>query len=328
MKMKLIRLATVSFTPAPAQAVDWTIVSAEVDLNILDSMVTENECLRVLVGAEIVLNASPEVDTNNSVLIPEDERSKAESVIENFANVVSVGGMCGRYISSPQPWVALIPLDEEASSWFEDKNGISQNTSLDPSFRFSIDKEVLTVLLEDRANGVALLSEGLSQEHPTGQFHEFIRVLELAFKTAGASLVVPLSQFLEGNNQGYTEDEVNNWKDIRDQATHADLQWQPKFALSDKVLPVITRVRQAAFDVLFNKADWHDLSTQRRDLWKPVAFVGPPDAVSVVIQRGSTPTLETQLFDGFGSYPVDLSSSEMAIPDDWWCKQAAKQESE
>lgn len=324
MKLKLLRLATLYFNPAPNKGVTYSIQSDEVGLRILDTSELDGK-LRLLVGAVVPLSTYPDLNAENSVIIPNDAQRAAETAIETFANLVSIGEMCSRSISSPTPWVVLLPQDDVASSWLENKNGIAQSTSLETWFRFPIESDVLQALTRDRLQGAALLSEALSYTHPTGQLHEYVRVFELAFRTASTPLVVPLACFLSGNSQGYTEDEVKHWiTTVRPQATHADLQQQSKFVLAAEVRPIISRVRQAAFDVLFNKAEWHNPTTTRRDLWKPMAFVGTPDKKTWVITQGSTPIQESQLIDGFGSYPIDLSAGISPIPDDWWCKQPSK----
>lgn len=328
MKLTLLRLATLYFDPAPKRAINWAIQSDNVELKVLGSWDLDGK-LRVLVAGITELPGCPDVDDENSVIVPLEARTATEASIEAFANLVSIGEMCSRSISSPTPWVALIPEDPDAFTWLESKNGIAQSTSVESRFYFSTESDVLQELMKDRLQGVALLSEALSHTHPTGQFHEFVRLFELAFATASTQLVAPLALFLSGNGQGYVEDETRHWlAKLRHQVTHADLQRQSRFVLASEIRPVLTRVQQAAFDVLFNKTDWHSSTTTRRDLWKPMAFVGTPDNGTLVIRQGSTPTQVSQLIDGFGSYPIDLSAGISPVPQNWWCKLPAKREQE
>ena len=328
MEFTLLRLATLYFDPAPQREVNWAIQSDDVELNVLGTWMLEGK-LRLLVAGVTTLTGCPDVDDENSVIIPIEARTATEATIEAFANLVSIGEMCSRSISSPTPWAALIPEDAEASAWLEGKNGIAQNTSVESRFRFSTESETLQELLKDRLQGVALLSEALSHTHPTGQFHEFVRLFELAFATASTQLVAPLALFLAGNRQGYTEAETKHWlTELRHQATHADLQQQSKFVLASEIRPVLTRVQQAAFDVLFNKTEWHTSTPTRRKLWKPMAFVGAPDSKTLDVQQGSTPTQVSQFIDGFGSYPIDINSGISPIPQNWWCKLPAERKQE
>ena len=319
MKLTLLRLATLYFDPAPQREINWAIQTNDVELKVLGSWKPEGK-LRLLVAGITALSSCPDVDDRNSVIVPIEARKITEATIEAFANLVSIGEMCSRSISSPTPWVAFIPEDADASAWLEGKNGIAQSTSTESRFRFSTESKILQELLKDRLEGVALLSEALSHTHPTGQFHEYIRLFELAFATASAQLVAPLAHFLIGNRQSYTETETRYWlTELRHQATHADLQQQSRFILASEIRPILTRVQQAAFDVLFNKTDWHASTTTRRNLWRPMAFVGTPDSRTLVIRQGSTPTQVSQLIDGFGSYPIDLSAGLSPVPQNWWC---------
>ena len=319
MKLTLLRLATLYFDPAPQREINWAIQTNDVELKVLGSWKPEGK-LRLLVAGITALSSYPDVDDKNSVIVPIEARKITEATIEAFANLVSIGEMCSRSISSPTPWVAFIPEDADASAWLEGKNGIAYSTSTESRFRFSTESEILQELLKDRLEGVALLSEALSHTHPTGQFHEYIRLFELAFATASAQLVAPLAHFLIGNRQSYTKPETKYWlTELRHQATHADLHLQSRFILASEIRPILTRVQQAAFDVLFNKTDWHSSTTTRRNLWRPMAFVGTPDSRTLVIRQGSTPTQVSQLIDGFGSYPIDLSARLSPVPQNWWC---------
>ncbi len=149
MEFTLLRLATLYFDPAPQREVNWAIQSDDVELNVLGAWMLEGK-LRLLVAGVTTLKGCPDVDDENSVIIPIEARTATEATIEAFANLVSIGEMCSRSISSPTPWAALIPEDAEASAWLEGKNGIAQNTSVESRFRFSTESETLQELLKDR----------------------------------------------------------------------------------------------------------------------------------------------------------------------------------
>jgi hypothetical protein len=327
-KLSLLRLVTLYLDPAPKSAPDWTVQSDDTQLKIIRSWEIDGK-LRLLLGAVVPLIRLPDLDAANSIVVPKYARNAAETAIETYAHLISIGEMCRCSISSPTPWVALLSEDDEARKWLESTNGILQNTRAENTFRFPILAEQLKALLPDRLEGAALLAEALAQSNPAGRFNEFIRVFEHAFRTSSAPLVQPLSDFLSGNRQGYSKDEVHNWITvIRHQTRHADLKNQPKFLMSANVRPYIPRVQQAAFDVLFNKANWHHTNPKRRSLWAPMAFVANEHGDQMVIRQGSTPTIEAQLIDGFGSYPIDLSAHISPIPANWWYKLAEKHTAE
>jgi hypothetical protein len=327
-KLNLLRLVTLYLDPTPKSTPDWTVQSDDTDVRIIRSWEIDGK-LRLLLGAVLPLKCLPDLDAANSIVVPEYARNAAETAIETYAHLVSIGEMCNCSISSPTPWVALLSEDDEARKWLESTNGILQTTRAETKFRFPISPEQLKALLPDRLEGAALLAEALAQSNPAGRFNEFIRVFEHAFRTSSVPLVRPLCAFLSGNGQGYSKDEVHNWITIvRHQTRHADLKNQPTFLLSADVRPYIPRVQQAAFDVLFNKATWHDTNSKRRSLWAPMAFVANEHGDQMVIAQGSTPTIQAQLIDGFGSYPIDLSAHISPVPAHWWCKLADKRTAE
>jgi len=77
--------------------------------------------------------------------------------------------------------------------------------------------------LRDRSDGTLLMAESLAQAHPTGQFRDFFRVFERAFALPARRLAQPLEAFLH-ERYAYTSAELENWLEVRDAATHADVR--------------------------------------------------------------------------------------------------------
>lgn len=122
--------------------------------------------------------------------------------------------------------------------------------------------------LHDRRDGVLLLGAAVSARHGVGKVHELFRLFEHAFARPPRLLIGPLAEFLESNSAelDYTIEEVENWvSNVRDPATHADLDRQSAFALDHHVQAHLLRIEQAAFDVLFNKKTWHSRDAERQD---------------------------------------------------------------
>jgi len=83
---------------------------------------------------------------------------------------------------------------------------------------------------------------------------------------------------------------------------------------------VIRRVRQAAYDVLFNKCAWHNKDTSRKEkAWAPPAG-SLSDSNGLFVVQHQQPTLEFQILDEFGAYPKDLSAHINDFPQAWWVK--------
>lgn len=87
-----------------------------------------------------------------------------------------------------------------------------------------------------------------------------MRVFKRAFRLGPFDLIDPLAEFLAPGHVGYTHEEVRRWIELRQPATHADRR--PYFVLERDVQPVVERMIQAAYDVLFNKKIWQDKSRE------------------------------------------------------------------
>jgi hypothetical protein len=325
--MKLIRLATIYFDPLLDDWRSWSLTFGPVEVQTMGSWELEGK-LRLLVFAQVDLPQQLELTTNGLVIIPEEPRKLAEQAIEAAANIISVFEQCKRSIASPDPYVALLPEDSESQAWLNNNaKGISciSRSLQDFRFRIKLDKNIIDSL-KDRLDGVALLAESLSHDHATGKYHEFLRLFERAFGCSSSNLVEPLAQFLTGRERsGYTTEEVQGWVvDLRHPATHADRR--PCFVLESDIRPVIQRVKQAAYDVLFNKAKWRDSSSERRKLWIPLAGTSSKSHDLFIVKGTAGIRLEAQLLDGFYSYPLDLSAGINALPKGWWTKPTLETE--
>ena len=168
-----------------------------------------------------------------------------------------------------------------------------------------------------------MLAEALSHSHPTGKFHELLRLFERAFKRSSSKLIKPLAAFLsKAENLGYSESEIKNWVvSLRHPATHADIR--DFFVLEAGIRPVVHRMEQAAYDVLFNKMEWRSSSSSRREIWKPISGT-LSDKLGLFVTQGKGTTINFQALDGFSSYPLSLldfsSVLPKMIPENWWYK--------
>lgn len=103
------------------------------------------------------------------------------------------------------------------------------------------------------------------------------------------------------------------WFDkLRHEAVHADRR--PTYALEADVRYPLRRVRQAAFDVVFNKMVWRNKSSSRRD--GVDLHSGISDDHTLIIRQHSSGAIMSQLFDPFGSYPISLHV-HTPVPEGW-----------
>jgi hypothetical protein len=265
----------------------------------------------------VKLKHPPERAGDGGVVVPDDAREAARRGLEIAANVfaLNVGGR--RSLSSPNPYAAFEAESDHERAWLAGSAGI--DGGLDgvaiSSVHNTLDMAPAVVSsLTDRWDGVALLAEAMAAERGTGQFIDFMRMFELAFRLSPSHVAKPLTDFLDARF-GYDEEEVTHWTDtLRGEAAHADRR--ATFLMEADVRPYLHRVEQAAWDVLLNKAEWRTRSITRRQVWNPTAgTTAPKDGLTAVV--GSTLPLLSQLLDRWEEFPLDLETRVRA-PETWW----------
>ncbi len=286
----LHRLALLEFRPAPGQEASIGANYADVIVEALASKEGAGT-VKVLVDAAVPLEYRPKLTRDHRVVVPDDRRRRCELAIEAIADLVSIAERCSRSIASPFPWVAFEATCPVTSEWLADAVGIHELDLIvempSASSRVDLTPEIIDGL-RDRSDGTVLLAEALAHGHPTAQFQDLFRVFERAFTLLPGLLSAPLHDFLH-ERYGYTEQEIENWKELRDAAAHADVR--QRFVVEADVRPVLARVKQAAYDVLFNKECWRNRTSVRRELWSP---------------------------NGWTSQPSDLDGAVSALPAGWW----------
>src|SRR5215207_1557512 len=182
--MKLVRFALLTFDPIPENWREWVLHTDDASIRTEWSRELEAGGLQIFVTAVVDLSQRPEVNEDGLVIVPEGPLKLAETLIETSANLVAISERCKRTITSPMPSVAFYPEDQETREWLDSTNGILRNRSAGvvSATGSAIDMDVTIELSSDRSDGVALLAEALAHEHPTGRFHELVRLFERAFR--------------------------------------------------------------------------------------------------------------------------------------------------
>jgi hypothetical protein len=325
--MKLLRFALLTFDPTPETWREWAMVAGEAQIRTQWAQELETGGLRIFVTAGIDLSERPTLNDEGLVIVPEGPLRELEILIETSANLIAVGERCKRFISSPIPSIAFLPEDQMAREWLDSTNGILHTgTGIVGMSGLSIDSDTLTKMCSDRPDGAALLAEALAHDHPTGMFHELLRVFERAFRLTSSGLVTPLAGFLAGTDMGYTAAEVERWLTVlRHPATHADRR--AEFVLESDIRPVIPRMMQAAYDVLFNKVIWRNPSIERRQLWRPPTGT-TSNSFDIYLTRGEPLQMDAEIFDEVGSYTVSLNAVLPKMPPEIWAKWPSQKESD
>jgi hypothetical protein len=167
-------------------------------------------------------------------------------------------------------------------------------------------------------DGLASLANYYSTGNALGRYREATRFFELAFAMPVTQMEKKLAQFLSSGPFGYTRKEVASWLLHRHGAIHGDSKKATALTWELDVRLYIYRIEQALLDILFNKTNWHDRSRARRAIWAPV-FGTPSNTTDIFATAGAGGTLEFQMLDGWGAFPLAMSSIE-SPPQAWWCK--------
>lgn len=97
--------------------------------------------------------------------------------------------------------------------------------------------------------------------------------------------------------------------------------------MESEVRPLLARMEQAAYDVLFNKETWHDFSQARRESLMFSSATTDPDSLDLQITKGKDAAFTFEVLDSFGAYPLDLGAMLTAPQSDWWCDKGEPAES-
>ena len=317
--MKFVRIVQIEFSEPTLEPQSRSFEIDGVAITVRPRDPDEAEILRLLVAAEVPLDTRPDVDGDGKIVITENVARQAEKAIELIADLLAVTTFSARKISSAVPTAGFSSLTMEDRQWLARSSGLRQMPSrlgLSPA-PVEITHDMLSDL-EDRRDGVSLLAEALANSHETGRFRELARFFERAFRAPPAGIVSPLSNFLSYYDMlQYSYGEIEEWRDLRHQATHADRPGQ-RYVLCRDVRPILGRVRFAAYDVLFNKLNWNAPDSGRRDTWHPSGGILPDGHRAVMRVHSSVNLHANSLFDGFGAYPYDRGCRVRSHPADWW----------
>jgi hypothetical protein len=317
-----VRLLRFAFIKLGGQSKDWRRFAIQYG-GVAVSVINTEEIgsrLRLLVVADMPLSPDEQlrVDAERLVIVPEETRRAAEAALEAVANLVSLATGYSRTITSPNLQVAFRIETDDDRRFFASCSGLRGAELGVSAGRMSIyvDKEALAHL-SDRQEGVALVAEALAQHHPTGRYHELLRVFEQAFAESADPLVPLLAAFLAQRPRlGYTKTEVKRWVvRLRGAATHAD-RHAP--LLEEDLRDIIDRMLLAAYETVFNKQAWYSRDTARRDIWTPITGPLEPSGKWFVMQCRTEAPLKGQLFDPYGSYPLELGTAGLRLEDSCW----------
>lgn len=318
--VSLVRLAVVTIHKTIENPSTWTLPHfADVEVGMLESGGIDDRT-KMLLFAQVPMRYFPKVTADNLVVVPEQYRKKAEDVLTDVANLISVAEACRRELTTPVPVVAFKASTPAAEEWLLAKSGIDvpgEALALPtPLFGFDLDAST-TAALADRLDGIALLAESLATRHASGRFHEFMRVFERAFALPAARLTDPLCAFLD-QRFDYSPIEIDGWIQLRDPLSHADVR--PSFVTEVDLDLLINRVEQAAFDVVLNKAEWRTRSSERRQVWEPRTIVADRSGAVLTVTSSAIgqSLVGAAPIDAFSTFRLDEAAGFLNRPASWW----------
>jgi hypothetical protein len=260
------------------------------------------------------------IESDGSIKIPDEPRKQAEATLETVVRLMAIDRQLTHALSSPLPFIGFA---SEEPSVLEQLDGIKiehkvitalQNASNAVGLFDGIDLKQLF----DRLDGVALLSEALNSSTALGRYMQLIRLLERAFKLGPGSITVPLAEFLKPSPFDISLAEVETWTAARALSAHADRR--EEFYLDADVRPIVRRMQNAGYEVLLNKKDWRNPSSDRRELWRPTAGsqgTGP----NLFVKQGVDAMITFQALDGYEAYPLVLAGPmDEVLPSAAWLK--------
>lgn len=314
--MFLLRILGLRLTPPPPQGMKMKLELGEAEV-VIDGGPERNGARWYLTVARISLRHRPKRTAGREVVIPDRQRVAARAVLEAAANVSALGVGARRELSSPNPYVAFEAESDEERQWLGESRGIQGG--LDGVAQHNLDHLLplttdTVTSLTDRWDGVALISAARTANRTTGSFLDYIRIFERAFGRAAPGIAEQLATFLDPRF-GYTAEEIHHWTTaLRGSTAHADQR--RSFLLDSDVRPYLSRVEQAAWDILMNKARWRCNDIERRDAWAPEGGLVSASGHLVIAQR-TTPRVVAQLLDRWQEFPLDLETRVRA-PKSWW----------
>lgn len=291
--MRLHRLVMVELRPPPAQLRRRLLLQengVEVSINSFEGCddVTEQPLMPAL-GASVrlrrtaeqaptrvALSATTQIHLrpgpDGRVTLSADLTADSEAALAKAAGILAVLTQAQYEVYSPRPYAYLEPETDSESGLLGSRihlPGLALTASMvAPGGGSALD---VAGLLADRPQGLKLLAAALAAGHGVPKLHELIRVFEHAFAVGGTRLVDPLLEFLRSYPEwdlGWTRGEVRHWvQGLRDPATHADLRRATRVVMDPDVEEFLPRIEQAAYDVLFNKANWHRADAARSQRW-------------------------------------------------------------
>ena len=279
--------------------------------------------MQLFLAAEIRLDDRPDITNDNILEFPKTEQQELGQALSHYANMISVSEVCRVDISSPTPSRGLIPETNEEKSFLENSGGLQEKIIACIQFAGGHIEAIGKDQLLDRKESVSFLATANGLNDNVAKLHEYVRLFERAFAASSSKLATLLFKFLSQNSLfDYTKEELKTWMvEKRHGATHADRR--KTFVFSTDLINDIERIRQAAYDVLFNKVEWNSRSTTRREILKLHMMVSKRGMTIIKAAQKDHISLEDERFIKVDLGDIDFYGNPPKLPQNWWTKQSS-----
>lgn len=275
----------------------------------------------MLLDASVAVNKTDVYVSQRKLEISTIARQLCDQAAEEVANTLALASGAKRQIFAFACGFALSEIPENRKSEFIDiePQHLTTRQFVRPKLMFDMMDHALGGRLGGRELGIALLAETFATDHSVSIYRDLVRFFEIAFKLPFKDktnlMEQKLNDFLGQTNNGFNAPEISEWTRHRHGATHADLNRTKDLVFESQVSPLIKRMRQAAYDVLFNKKNWHSKDAERDVVYSPTASMKGADQTSA--QAGHAMRFEVAVRDSFDSFPVELETSVLLPPNYW-----------
>lgn len=254
---------------------------------------------------------------NEALLSPsEDFEELALSLIDNIdssieysVNILSSIFCVRSKISAPAMTSYAILLDDKECQLYKD--GVIDTPSLGLGNLRPVNVErSYDFITSSRYEVAGLLSGALNACSPAASFISYIRLFEAAFALSHNKLRKPLNRFLASGTLGIPKKEIDDWVELRHKIAHSDRTGHAGY--DGYAFPYLERIKQAAYDVAFNKKKWKSPDADRLDT--KCISVEIRDSAHIATVAGATICINIIGSESLGKYP---SSDKDGQSFDW-----------
>lgn len=265
-----------------------------VKAKIPNSSWVDESCLSLMGATEIAVTGS---ESYEDLII--QAVSDLDASIEYTANILSTLFCVRVRVSGPTSTSFAIILNKHEFSDFS--RVAEQHNFLNFANLRPVDAErAFSFISIDRPEIAGLLSGALNAFAAASAFTAYIRLFEAAFALSHNQLRKPLHRFLASGPLNISKAESDDWIALRHAIAHSDRSGNAGF--DGDAYPELERIKQAAYDVAFNKKKWKSPDSERESSGCVSSVVEGSEKISVT--EGVQCCINLVKSEALGRYPA------------------------